>query len=273
MKPFFSIVVPTLNEETFLPHLLKSLTQQTYKDFEVIVSDGTSHDRTLQIVTTYKEKLPIRIIENKKRGVAHQRNTGGFAAVGQYIISTDADSRFFPYSLERIKTFIHQRKVRHMASWFCPDTYSTGDALLILLINAGIEVSIRMKRPAAYGAFMVTKRDLFGQVNGYNETLEFGEDNDLCRRIHEEQGVMMEILREPTVTYSLRRFHKQGLAKTVQISTWVSIVLLLTKRTPTKVPGYDMGGHLYTEKEEKKRLSIMESYEKTFKKFMSELLK
>jgi len=48
MKPFFSIVIPTLNEEKCLPRLLDDLTQQKEKDFEVIVIDGRSDDQTVK---------------------------------------------------------------------------------------------------------------------------------------------------------------------------------------------------------------------------------
>jgi len=56
MKPFFSIVIPTLNEEKYLPNLLNDLTKQKEKDFEIIVVDGKSEDRTIDIAIKYKKK-------------------------------------------------------------------------------------------------------------------------------------------------------------------------------------------------------------------------
>jgi len=46
-KPFFSIIIPALNEEKYLPHLLDDLTKQTFRDFEVILVDGNSSDATV----------------------------------------------------------------------------------------------------------------------------------------------------------------------------------------------------------------------------------
>ena len=60
MKPFFSIVIPTLNEEDYLPNLLGDLTKQTKKDFEVIIADGYSKDETKQVVKAFKKKLQIK---------------------------------------------------------------------------------------------------------------------------------------------------------------------------------------------------------------------
>jgi len=54
---------------------------------------------------------------------------------------------------------------------------------------------------------------------------------------------------------------------------WVSFVLLLTRRTPARLPGYVMGGHVYTEKEKKAWTSLLKDYEKTIKNFVKELTK
>ena len=53
-KPFFSIIIPTLNEEKYLPHLLADLAKQTFQDFEVIVIDGQSTDQTVPKTKLFK---------------------------------------------------------------------------------------------------------------------------------------------------------------------------------------------------------------------------
>ena len=52
-----SIVIPTYNEQKYLPELLKSLKKQTYKHYEIIISDNNSTDNTLNIAKTYKCKI------------------------------------------------------------------------------------------------------------------------------------------------------------------------------------------------------------------------
>jgi len=272
MKPFFSIVIPTLNEERFLPKLLDSLVKQTNRDFEVIIADGSSEDKTVEVAKKYRSKLPSLVIASSpKRGVAAQRNYGTEIAQGSWIVTSDADSTFHPFAVAQMAQFISKKKYSHFVSWFSTDTDNPNDALLILLINAGIELSVKMKRPAGYGAFMVTDKRVFRSVGGFDESLEFGEDNDLCRRIYEKTKEMMGVMREAPVTYSLRRYHKLGLAQTLQLYARASFILLLTKRTPAKLPGYMMGGHVYTEKEQQERTSILKEYEKTLKEFMREL--
>ena len=56
-RPFFSIIIPSLNEEKYLPLLLEDLSQQTFKSFEVIIIDGKSEDKTIELAKTFNKKL------------------------------------------------------------------------------------------------------------------------------------------------------------------------------------------------------------------------
>ena len=103
-EPFFSIIIPALNEEKYLPRLLADLSQQTIKDFEVIIVDGQSTDQTVSRCQTYKDKLPsLEILTSPVRNVSVQRNQGGFAASGQYLVFNDADNRLPEYFLEGLR--------------------------------------------------------------------------------------------------------------------------------------------------------------------------
>ena len=74
---FFSIVIPSLNEEKYLPKLLEDLAAQTYSDFEVIVVDGNSKDETVKRSLEFKKSLlSLEVISSKERNVSHQRNLG-----------------------------------------------------------------------------------------------------------------------------------------------------------------------------------------------------
>ena len=60
--PKISIVIPSLNEEKFLPILLESITKQTFKDFEVIIADAGSKDNTVEIAKKFGAKVVIMVI-------------------------------------------------------------------------------------------------------------------------------------------------------------------------------------------------------------------
>src|SRR3972149_8771577 len=102
-RPFFSIVIPTRNEEEYLPLLLEDLTHQTFSDFEVIQIDGSSEDSTVQKTKKFQRHLNMRVNIVDKRNVAFQRNAGAKLAKGEWIIFMDADNRLPNYFLQGIK--------------------------------------------------------------------------------------------------------------------------------------------------------------------------
>lgn len=268
-----SIIIPTLNEEKFLPHLLDSLITQTMKDFEVIVSDGSSLDKTVVIVDQYKKRLPrLTLVQNTTAGLAMQRNTGAKAAKGKLLIFIDADGVFLPHALERMKAYIQAENIEHFTPWFLPDSSAGSDALLVLLINSSLEAATMMKRPVAYGQCSVMTRKVYDLVGGYNESLAWGEDNDISRRIF-EQGYMLKILRETLVVYSLRRFRKQGTLRTLHVYAKTAFQALLTRKTPTNLPQYVMGGHQYTQEEVHASMNAIKIFHKILRKLTREIVR
>ena len=67
---FFSVIVPTLNEEDYLPKLLTDLCKQHNKNFEVIIVDGDSDDKTNLVCEQFRSKMPIHFYNVKKRNLS-----------------------------------------------------------------------------------------------------------------------------------------------------------------------------------------------------------
>jgi glycosyltransferase involved in cell wall biosynthesis len=268
----FSVIIPTLNEEKFLPHLLDSLVTQTDRDFEVIVSDGNSEDKTVEIAKSYENTLPnLTVLTVDPPGLAKQRNHAAKVAKGKWLLFTDADGIFLPYALNRMRTFIEQTNPYHFSPWFAADSGEGGDALLTLMITAAMEASLMMKRPVAFGQFSAIERSIFEKVNGYNEIIKWGEDNDISRRIF-EAGHKLKIVRETLIIYSLRRFRREGTLKILQTYSRAAFQVLLTKKPPTDIPGYIMGGHLYSStKEAAKGSTMLKTFQERLKKLTREL--
>lgn len=245
--PLFSIIIPALNEEEFLPHLLESLAQQTEKNFEVIVVDGKSKDKTVAVATLFKKKLPgLRVIEADKASLPYQRNLGAKNARGAWYVFVDADSVLLPYGIERAVHFMHVAKAQFFTSWFRADSEEIKDAILILLNNIVIEGYILVKRPWSPGPFVVVKKEIFDRVGGYDETKSFGEDHDFSTRLYKKR-ISLSVLREVLCIYSLRRHRKQGMLRAVGGYIYSGISVLLTNTPPSEVPGFVMGGQLYTD--------------------------
>jgi len=247
-KPLFSLIIPSFNEEAFLPKLLTSISCQTANNFEVIVVNGSSTDKTEAVALSYKKLLGQRLrIVTTKANLPFQRNIGAKKALGEWLIFIDADSILLPYFVERIGVFIEAYHPRLFTTWSRPDTENSSDALMTLLLNLVFEGSLRFKRPVAPGPLTCVKKSVFTRVHGYDETLAWGEDFDFTQRVC-KTGVQFMILREALYVYSLRRFRHEKKLKLADIYTKVFLSVLLTKKTPRRISGYVMGGQLYEKK-------------------------
>ncbi len=89
-RPTVSIVMPVYNGEKYLKEAIDSILGQTYKDFEFIIIDDGSNDRTAKIVQSYKDSR-IRFITHENKGLSASCNEGITMAKGKYIARQDAD--------------------------------------------------------------------------------------------------------------------------------------------------------------------------------------
>lgn len=85
--PKFSIIIPVYNVEDYISRCLDSVMNQTYKDYEVIVINDGSTDKSIEIAKNY----PYQIISQKNQGLSEARNQGVKHAKGEYIIFLDSD--------------------------------------------------------------------------------------------------------------------------------------------------------------------------------------
>ena len=85
--PKFSIIIPVYNVEKYIDKCLKSVMDQTYQDYEVIVVNDGTKDDSMDIVEDY----PVKVIEQKNQGLSVARNHGAEKAKGDYLIFLDSD--------------------------------------------------------------------------------------------------------------------------------------------------------------------------------------
>lgn len=92
MSDLITIIVPTYNSEQYLTEAIKSVQQQTYNCWELIIVDDHSDDNTFELSKYFSEKdQRIQCFKNEGEGVGAARNTGLSKAKGQYIAFLDAD--------------------------------------------------------------------------------------------------------------------------------------------------------------------------------------
>jgi len=266
----FSVIIPTLNEEKFLPHLLDSLVEQTKKDFEVVVVDGSSQDKTVDVARSFTAKLPsLHIVSSTKASLPLQRNLGAKQAKGDWFIFIDADSVVFPHFIERMTQYIGQKKPAFVTTWFRPDSDKAGDAVFALLGNILFEMSIILKRPASPGPLTAVKRSVFFAVGGYDENHDFHEDVDLSLRIN-KLHIPLTIIPETLYVWSFRRFRKEGTLQVSQKLILSTVPVILFQQAMKRMPGYVMGGQIYA-KRKRIKMSMLKNFEEKFKSLVKEL--
>ncbi len=243
--PRISVVIPALNEEKYLPNLLRSLAEQTRKDFAVVVVDGSSKDRTVQVAQSFGSRLAdLQVIVSPKPGVSLQRNLGAQATRSEWLVFVDADSRVPPYFIERMELFISERKPEFFTAWALADGDSPRDAILTLIVNLYVETSRVVHRATALGSMFAVRRDLFECQGGFDETVTFGEDYDLTQRIV-AQGTPAHVLRETLYMFSLRRVRKDGVGRFLLFYARISLQALITGRSPRRQSSYVLGGQYF----------------------------
>ncbi len=95
--PLVSVVIPTYNRALLIPETIKSVLNQTFRDFEIIVVDDGSSDNTREVVSAF----PVTYIKQENQGLPNARNTGIRASGGQYIAILDSDDCLLEQSLEK----------------------------------------------------------------------------------------------------------------------------------------------------------------------------
>ena len=269
--PFFTIVIPALNEEKYLPNLLESLSQQTWRDFEVIVVDGSSKDKTVEVAKSFDKKLPaLHVLISTKARLPLQRNIGAQHAKGEWYVFIDADTVLLPYCLERLSLFIYKTSARFVTTWGRPDSEKSRESIHTLLFNISIEAAFFYHRPLSPGPFTAVQRTAFARVHGYDEALQFGEDQNFTQRLA-DAGISLSILRETLYIWSLRRFRTHGFFRASWIYVQAGLRVLFMKKNYSFIPGYIMGGHVYDKKVKTFYRSGLKQYESKLKKLMKEL--
>jgi glycosyltransferase involved in cell wall biosynthesis len=240
-SPFFSIIIPALNEEKSLPLLLKDLSNQTLQDFEVILVDGQSKDKTVEKAKKFQKLLPsLTILSSKIKNVSVQRNMGAEEAKGICLLFNDADNRLPKHFLEGVKYQQGVRPTDMFTTWCLPDSNKRSDKAIATYLNLLTETGFLLGTPGALGAMIGCLRKHFGKIGGFNPEVGFAEDTDFIRQGY-RKGYSYSIIHEPRYVYSLRRFRKVGTLKLLQKYAVLNLKYITNQKVDQKKE-YPMGG-------------------------------
>ncbi len=199
-KPQLSIVIPAYNEERYLPKLLKSIKGQNFKNYEIIVADAKSKDKTRQIA----KKFGCKVVAGGLPGIG--RNRGAEKAKGGLILFLDADVILPENFLENA---INEFEKRNLDIAHCnplPIEKTLKNRIGIGAANAFNSVAQYIKPFGAGFCIFVTK-EIHKKINGFNEKIPYLEDIDYFQKA--SKIGKFRILKQK-INVSMRRFVNEG---------------------------------------------------------------
>ncbi|MBU0646610.1 glycosyltransferase [Patescibacteria group bacterium] len=197
-----SIIIPAKNEETDLPVLLKSITQQTLQPKEVILADADSQDRTVAIA----QSLGAQIVRGGLPSVG--RNAGAAAATADLLLFLDADVELRdPEFLEKSLGEMLERKLDIATCDVFPLSDKYRDHVLHQAYNTYVRAWGSVF-PHAPGFCMFVRKDLHDRIGGFDEEISFCEDHDYARRANKHG--QFGFLHSTKIPVSIRRLDRDG---------------------------------------------------------------
>jgi len=180
--PKVSVIIPTYNRRNLVREAIASVLAQTYHDFELIVVDDGSDDGTAAVVQEFDR---VRYVFQPNRGVSAARNRGVALSTGAMLTFLDSDDLWQPHKLERQVAFF----TAHPEARVCQTEE--------IWLRHGVRVNPHKKHRKVEGdifarslelclvspSAVMLRRELFEQMDGFDESLLACEDYDLWLRI------------------------------------------------------------------------------------------
>jgi len=119
-NPLVSIITPTFNSEKFITEVIKSIQNQTYTNWEMIIVDDCSSDKTVSITSNFAQfDTRIKLFQlEKNSGTGVARNKGLSEAKGRFISFLDSDDLWKPIKLEKQMDFLLKNKLPFTFSFY-----------------------------------------------------------------------------------------------------------------------------------------------------------
>lgn len=186
MNPLLSIIIPVYNVSRYLPDTLDTLSSQEGLDeCEIICIDDGSTDTSLQILQSYKDRIPnLKIVSKQNEGVSATRNTGISMSEGKFISFIDADDLLHPHALRLILNEIRKGDAdiicwRYRPFYSKPEYSDLADTGIIEISNKNLEAfDIMADKGIAVGIYLKgIKRELFFTPDvRFDTSMTYGED-------------------------------------------------------------------------------------------------
>lgn len=214
----YSIIIPVYNRPDEVDELLNSLTQQTVRDFEVIVVEDGSSVTCEHVVKRYEQQLNIRYFNKPNSGPGQTRNYGAERSSGEYLLILDSDCILPPSYLAAIEEELKRKPADAFGGpdrahdSFTSTQKAINYAMTSFFTTGGIRGGKKKMDKFYPRSFnMGLKADVYRALGGFSK-MRFGEDIDLSIRIF-KGGYSCRLFPEAWVWHKrrtdLKKFFKQ----------------------------------------------------------------
>jgi glycosyltransferase involved in cell wall biosynthesis len=202
-----SIIIPTLNEEKYLPHLLTALQKQTLQPKEIIVADAFSIDKTREVAKSFGCTI---VDDDHHSGPGGGRNAGAEKATGDILLFFDADVVVTHTFLEKTIAEFDKRHLDIASCFIKPLSKSRLDHFGASMMDSYF-YAMKYILPHAAGYCIFIRRGIHEFIHGFDESLVLAEDHDYVQRA--SKYGKFGFLRSHKVSVSTRRFREEGRTK------------------------------------------------------------
>lgn len=203
--PFFSVVTPVYNGQAFLSDTIESVLAQTDADWEMVIVNDCSKDRSGEIAESFSQKDPrIRVLHNERNlRIAASLNRGCAAAKGKWIVRLDSDDCFRPSYLAALREVIEKEKRGNcfFSSWITVMD-EKGESLVDVRLPDAETIRKMMKiENFLYHPATSFSKSLWNTAGGYTESgLTIAEDTDMWLKFF-EAGARLVMIPQFLVRY------------------------------------------------------------------------
>lgn len=198
-----SIIIPTYNEEEYLPQLLDSIKRQNFHDLEIIIADANSTDNTVEIANSYN----CTVVPGGLPSVG--RNNGAKVASGELLLFLDSDCVLTNNYIESTVNEFELHNLGVAITQIIPLEKGFINEITHEFANY-MTKKISMIKPHGAGCYgILTYKSLHEKVNGFDESIDFGEDTDYIERVAKISR--FKVLDKPRLLISTRRLKEEGL--------------------------------------------------------------
>lgn len=202
-KPKISVVMSTYNREQSIAGAVESILNQTMKDFELIVVNDGSTDKTQEILEGYakKDKRVVILKNEKNMGLVAGLNKGLAAARGKYIARMDDDDKSLPFRLERqllaMDTYPH---IAILGAGFAKGDEQKPTGKPEIMNPDEVELNTYFSSGLAHPTIIIRKKFLDKNNIKYDEKFLYAEDCGLYKKVFENGG-KISVLKEPVLVF------------------------------------------------------------------------